>query len=202
MAASDAIPVPRKAAAYRFYFAIRDNTGALVTTWAGQDSEISKDGGNFGDCENEATEIQTSGCGYIDLTATEMTADCVVLKVTVTNANALPLVFTLFPETAGDYRVADSQKVDVNTIKTQTVTCGAGVTVLASVGTASTSTAQTGDVYARLGAPAGASVSADIAALPTSDDIDALPTAEEIAAEVDTVLTDNGSVRLLVTDVE
>lgn len=41
-------------------------------------------------------------------------------------------------------------KVDVETIKTQTVTCGAGVTVLASVGTAATSTAQTGDGYALL----------------------------------------------------
>lgn len=39
-------------------------------------------------------------------------------------------------------------KVDVETIKTQAVTCGAGVTVLASVGTAATSTAQTGDTYA------------------------------------------------------
>lgn len=38
------------------------------------------------------------------------------------------------------------QKVDLDTIKTQAVTCAAGVTVLASVGTASASTAQTGDV--------------------------------------------------------
>ncbi len=42
-------------------------------------------------------------------------------------------------------------RVNVDTIKTQTVTCAAGVTVLASVGTASTSTAQTGDSYARIG---------------------------------------------------
>ncbi len=46
--------------------------------------------------------------------------------------------------------VPDTQKVDLNTIKTQTVTCAAGVTVLASVGTATTSTAQTGDSFARL----------------------------------------------------
>lgn len=39
-------------------------------------------------------------------------------------------------------------KADLETIKTQTVTCAAGVTILASVGTASTSTAQTGDAYA------------------------------------------------------
>lgn len=61
--------------------------------------------------------------------------------------------------------IATTQQVDVNTIKTQAVTCAAGVTVLASVGTAATSTAQTGDAFARLGAPAGASVSADVAAI-------------------------------------
>jgi hypothetical protein len=61
--------------------------------------------------------------------------------------------------------IKTDQKVDVNTIKTQTVTAAAGVTVLASVGTAATSTAQTGDSFARIGAPAGASVSADVAAV-------------------------------------
>ena len=61
--------------------------------------------------------------------------------------------------------VADTQKVDVNTIKTQAVTAAGAVTVLASVGTAATSTAQTGDAFARLGTPAGASVSADVAAV-------------------------------------
>lgn len=66
---------------------------------------------------------------------------------------------------AGD--VSGNVPTDLQTIKTQTVTCAAGVTVLASVGTAATSTAQTGDNYARLGAPAGASVSADIAAVKT-----------------------------------
>lgn len=55
--------------------------------------------------------------------------------------------------------------VNLSTIKTQAVTCGAGVTVLASVGTAATSTAQTGDSYPRIGAPAGASIAADIAAV-------------------------------------
>ena len=56
-------------------------------------------------------------------------------------------------------------KVDVDTIKTQSVTCAAGVTVRANVGTTNDSTAQTGDAFARLGAPAGASVSADVAAV-------------------------------------
>jgi hypothetical protein len=46
------------------------------------------------------------------------------------------------------FRTVGNPKVDLDTVKTQTVTCAAGVTVLASVGTASTSTAQTGDAYA------------------------------------------------------
>lgn len=66
---------------------------------------------------------------------------------------------------SGKVVTPDDQKVDVNTIKTQALTVGAAVTILASVGTAATSTAQTGDSFGRLGAPAGASVSADVAAV-------------------------------------
>jgi hypothetical protein len=107
MAASDARPVPRKNAAFRHYFAIRKNDGTLITTWAGADSEMSVDGAAFADCTNEATEIGTSGVGYIDLTAGEMNGDSVTLKVTVTNTSALPVVVTFFPEEAGDFRVGD-----------------------------------------------------------------------------------------------
>lgn len=57
-------------------------------------------------------------------------------------------------------------KVDVETIKTQAVTCAAGVTVLASVGTAATSTAQTGDSYAI--------VNGDHGLVSIQDDIDAI----------------------------
>lgn len=106
MAATDATPVPIKNQAYRHYFAIRDNTGSLVTTWAGQDSEKSLDGATMSDCTNEAVEIATnSGTGYIDLTATEMNTSATVLKVTVTNTDALPYVVTLFPVEAGDIPV-------------------------------------------------------------------------------------------------
>lgn len=104
MAASDARPVPRKNTAFRYYFALRKSDGTLVTSWAGQDSEVSLDGASYNDCTNEATEVSGSGSGYLDLTAAEMNADAVLLKVTVSNSNALPLVVTLFPEEAGDYR--------------------------------------------------------------------------------------------------
>jgi hypothetical protein len=84
-------------------------------------------------------------------------------------ASCLPIWedFTVLPANVFDSIVGGSAnlKVDVDTVKTQAVTCAAGVTVLASVGTAATSTAQTGDCYSRIGAPAGASVSADVAAV-------------------------------------
>ena len=51
----------KKNSEFLLVFPIYDNTGALVTGAAALDSEISKDGGGFIDCTNEATEIGTSG---------------------------------------------------------------------------------------------------------------------------------------------
>jgi len=94
MAASDAIAWPILGGQpYRLYFSMRNTSGQLVKVWTGADSEISKDGGAFVDCTNEAVEIGTSGVGYIDLTGTEMnTATAIVYKFTVTNAGAVELV--------------------------------------------------------------------------------------------------------------
>ena len=105
MAASDAKTVPEKNVAYRHYFAIRKNDGTLITSWTGADSERSLDGATFADCTNEATEIGTSGIGYLDLTASEMNTDATVLKVTVTNTDALPYVVTFFPDAIGELAV-------------------------------------------------------------------------------------------------
>jgi hypothetical protein len=60
MASTDARPVPIKNTAFRLTFALRLNTGGVSSGAAGLDSEISKDGGTFVDCTNEATEIATS----------------------------------------------------------------------------------------------------------------------------------------------
>lgn len=105
MASTDARPVPRKNAAFRHYFCLRNSAdGTLITSWTSADSEVSLDGASFSDCTNEATEIGTTGCGYIDLTSSEMNADAVVYKLTVTNTGAIPYVVTFFPEEVGDYR--------------------------------------------------------------------------------------------------
>jgi len=105
MAASDAKPVPTKGVAYRLYFDVRKADGTLVTGWTGADTELSQDGGSFADATNEATEIGTSGVGYVDLTASETNYDCVVVKTTLTNSGALPVVTYLYPAEAADIPV-------------------------------------------------------------------------------------------------
>lgn len=104
MGASDARPVPRKGSAYRLYFEFRKSDGSLVTGWTGADTELSCDGGSFVDATHEATEIGSSGVGYLDLTASEMNYDAVIVKSTITNTGAIPVVITLFPEEVGDIR--------------------------------------------------------------------------------------------------
>lgn len=110
MASTDALPIPRKNAAYRVVFPILDADGDLVAGATGLDSEVSKDQGTFADCTNEATEIaSSSGMYYLDLTATEMNADCVcvIVKTSSSGAKTTPLV--LYPEEAGDIRVNVTQ---------------------------------------------------------------------------------------------
>jgi hypothetical protein len=194
MAATDARPVPRKNAAFRFYFAIRKPAdGTLITTWAGADSEVSLDGAAFSDCTNEATEIGTTGCGYIDLTSSEMNADAVVLKVTVTNTGAVPLVYTFFPEEIGDYRANVEQFGGTNgtfsggrpEANIQNLTVQSSTTLVTG-----SHNPQSGDSYARIGANgAGLTVLATAAALDAVDNfIDT-----EIAAIIATLGTPAGA---------
>lgn len=106
MAASDAKPFPKKNEAYRVTFPIFDADGDLVSGAADLDSEISKDGGTFADCTNEATEIATSsGIYYLDLTSTEMNADTVaiIVKTSTSGAKTTPLV--MYPVEDGDIPV-------------------------------------------------------------------------------------------------
>ena len=74
MASTDSLPVPKKNTAFRLYFMMYDSDGVPVTSLSSPDSEVSKDGGAFADCTNEATHVGHGQC-YIDLTSTEMNAD-------------------------------------------------------------------------------------------------------------------------------
>lgn len=192
MASTDARPLPQKNVAYRVTFPLLDADGDFVTGAAGLDSEISKDGGAFTDCTNEATEIASgSGIYYLDLTSTEMNADtvAVIVKTSTVGAKTTPIV--LYPEEAGDVRVNLTQwvgvapsalisgRVDANAQvvgdKTGYSLSAGGVQAVWDALSAALTTADsigkrlvdylTGDVFGRLGAPAGASVSADVAAV-------------------------------------
>lgn len=127
MAATDARPVPLKNTAYRVVFPIYDADGDLVTGAAALDSEVSKDQGTFADCTNEATEIATaSGMYYLDLTSTEMNADCVtvIVKTTTTGAKTTPIV--LYPQESGDIKV-DLQSISGSAVATGTAQLGVNV---------------------------------------------------------------------------
>jgi len=130
MPASDAMPVPRKNTAFRLYIDVRTSSGTLVTTWAGADSEESLDGGAFTDCTNEATEIGTSGIGFLDLTAAEMNADCTIIKITFTNTGVVTPVFYLYPQELGDIRVNATYWFDAALTATYVAPDNAGVTTL------------------------------------------------------------------------
>ena len=110
MAATDAKPIPQKNVAFRVTFPILDADGDLVTGAASLDSEVSKDGGTFADCTNEATEIATSsGIYYLDLTSTEMNADTVAVIVKTSTAGAKTTILVFYPEEVGDIRVNMTQ---------------------------------------------------------------------------------------------
>jgi len=98
MAAADAMPFPIKNRAFRVVFPILDADGDLVTGATTPDSEVSKDQGTFTDCTNEMTEIASaSGVYYLDLTATEMNADCVTVIAKTATAGAKTTVLTMYP---------------------------------------------------------------------------------------------------------
>ena len=62
--------------------------GERVSSAAGLDSEISKDGGAFTDCVNELVEIGSTGIYELTLTSTEMGANKVDLKFSTTTSGS------------------------------------------------------------------------------------------------------------------
>lgn len=154
MASTDARPLPIKNTAYRAVFPILDADGDLVTGAAALDSEISKDQGTFTDCTNEATEIATSsGLYYLDISSTEMNADCVAVIVKTSTSGAKTTVLVLYPQESGDI------KVDVQSYGGSAGTFASGrpeVNTTHIAGSAvSTSTAQLGVNVVNFGGSAG-----------------------------------------------
>lgn len=105
MAATDAGPVPVKNQAYRITFPILDADGDPVSAAAGLDSEVSKDGAAFADCTAEAGEIGTSGIYYLDLTAAEMNADTIAVRIQTTTPGAKTTPIVMYPNKSGSINV-------------------------------------------------------------------------------------------------
>jgi len=102
MATTDARPIPLKNVALRITFPIYDINGDIVTAATGLDSEIDLDTVGFVDCTDEAHELGTSGIYYIDLTAAEMDADTVSLRVQTTSINAKTTIIVMYPQELND----------------------------------------------------------------------------------------------------
>lgn len=109
MASTDARLIPFKNAAWRVTFPIFDADGDLVSGATGLDSEISKNGGAFADCTNEATEIGSSGIYYLDLTSAEMNADTVAIQVKTSTVGAKTTNIIAYPQEGDDIRVSVTQ---------------------------------------------------------------------------------------------
>lgn len=127
---------PVRAAAFDLYFSLYKNDGTVIANPGTYTSKVSKDGGAVEDIATAITEVDTSyGLLKLSLTATEMTADVVWVKVKDDTTGCVP--FTACIYTVG-------QTMD--------------------------------SIYSRLGAPEGASISADVAAVQTAAEAIVIPT--------------------------
>lgn len=145
MASTDARPLPKNATALRVYFPLRLTTGALNSGATGLDSEVSKDGAAFADCTNEATEIGSTGIYYLDLTSSEVTANCSVVQVKSTTTNAQTQVIVLYPVqngtdipvdmtyVAGSAVSTSSAQIGVNVVNAGATAWGSGAITAASI---------------------------------------------------------------------
>jgi hypothetical protein len=95
MAANDANVFPVKNAAFRLAVSFRDNAGALITGWAGATSTVSVDGAST-TSGSAPVEIGSTGMGYLDLSASQMNGELIMVKCSVSNSNSLPFVQAIY----------------------------------------------------------------------------------------------------------
>jgi hypothetical protein len=152
----------KKSAAFNLQFPIFDADGDLVTAAASLDSEVSKDGGTFTDCTNEAAEIATSSGMYrLVLTSAEMGADevAVITKTGTAGAKTAPnviytaarqLVDLAYPTVSGrslDVSAGGEAGLDWANVGSPTTTVGLSGT---TVKTATDVETDTADIQTRL----------------------------------------------------
>lgn len=99
MAASDSRTFPEKGVAQRVYgvFTLvttgKESSGSLTALAA----TVSKDGGAYASCTNSPTQQGTTGIVYVDLTATEMNANQVIVKFASSLANTVDVIIPITP---------------------------------------------------------------------------------------------------------
>ena len=114
MAVADITLQPIKGQAFRLHFCIIDiTTGNPITAGlTGLAAVVSKDDDAFASTTATPTEIGSTGIGYLDLSATEMNATVVIVKVSATNSNAKAQVFEIPTASLGEVTGrADGQTV-------------------------------------------------------------------------------------------
>ena len=135
---------------------VQISDGAVQTT--GASVTVTPEGGAEGAGGGTLACLGTSGIWTYVPTQAETNYSAFVVSVYKTGCiPASVTVVTTLSATAGQVVAADTQKVDLNTIKTQTVTAGAGVTVGAYVGNATAALAAdaNGRVQVQVGTSAG-----------------------------------------------
>ena len=177
---------PKKGVAFTIYLPILDADGDLVASAAALSSTLSGDGAAFGAGATPTDEGE--GFYSIVLTTAQMNFDNIsgVLKTTTSGAKNTPFsIYTVtrqiddlaFPTVSGrgtDVSAAGEVGIDWANIGGPTSAAVLSGTTIGTLTTYTGNTVQTGDAFARLGAPAGASVSADIAIIEgQTDDIGA-----------------------------
>ncbi len=159
MASTDAKAIPVKNLALRITFPILDADGDLVTGATGLDSEVSIDGGTFGDCTSEATEIaRSSGMYFLDLTSGEMNGDtiAIIVKTTSVGAKTTPIVMytaarsindLAFPTTTGrslDITATGAAGIDWANVENPTTSLNLSSTTVGTAAALTTNNDKTG----------------------------------------------------------
>lgn len=173
---------------FQFYVALEDAADdeifALNPVLAAGDVLVSTDGGATANAATLPTVVPAGGRNIqVDLSASEMNGSDVVVTFEDQTATAdwLPLIVTIHtkavdlddlvrsttPANTLDVEVGGGAGLDWGNVANKTTTHDFTNTTINIVTTLTGHTVQTGDSFARLAAPAGASVSADIAAMKT-----------------------------------